>query len=207
MNGICFGPIALIHVLVLETLCITELVFLVPVRVSMASRATWFVQESTIGASFFTKAVPEHRIKFEIWDTAGQERYHSLAPMYYRGASAAVVVYDITHAASFQRAKKWIVELRQNVSNADLIIALVGNKADLAEERTIAAEEAKEYADELELLYFETSAKENVNVEELFNTIAEKIPKQTQPAQNQQQQNVQLHQQPTSIAQRSSCCT
>lgn len=195
-------------------------------------------------------------------DTAGQERYHSLAPMYYRGASAAVVVYDITHAASFQRAKKWIVELRQNVTNASLIIALVGNKADLAEDRTVSEEEAKEYASELDLLYMETSAKENVNVEELFNTVAERcvfggyswrvcdlgvyvllvcsgIPSQldkrlsacgwrtfmltrsiyintlslsvpcripkTSPSPPQQQ-GVQLHQQPTTIAQRSSCC-
>ncbi len=125
--------------------------------------------------------------------------------MYYRGASAAVVVFDITHAASYQRAKKWIVELRQNVTNANLIIALVGNKADLVDDRTVEESEAKEYANELDLLYFETSAKENVNVEELFNTIAEKIPKQTQPRQPQQQ-NVQLHQQPTAIAQRNSCC-
>jgi len=107
-------------------------------------------------------------------DTAGQERYHSLAPMYYRGASAAIVVFDITHASSFQRAKKWIVELRQNVNNPNLIIALVGNKADLVDDRTVSEEEASSYAEELDLLYFETSAKENVNVEELFNSIAEK---------------------------------
>lgn len=94
--------------------------------------------------------------------------------MYYRGASAAIVVFDITHASSFQRAKKWIVELRQNVNNPNLIIALVGNKADLVDERTIPEDEASSYAQELDLLYFETSAKENINVEELFNTIAEK---------------------------------
>ena len=66
------------------------------------------LQESTIGASFFTKTIPEKHVKFEIWDTAGQERYHSLAPMYYRGAAAAIVVFDITHPASFERAKKWV---------------------------------------------------------------------------------------------------
>lgn len=56
------------------------------------------LQESTIGAAFFTHTLlfDEYTVKFEIWDTAGQERYHSLAPMYYRGAQAAVVVYDIT---------------------------------------------------------------------------------------------------------------
>ncbi|KAI8536624.1 hypothetical protein RHMOL_Rhmol10G0272100 [Rhododendron molle] len=55
-------------------------------------------QESTIGAAFFsqTLAVGDETLKFEIWDTAGQERYHSLAPMYYRGAAAAIIVYDIT---------------------------------------------------------------------------------------------------------------
>lgn len=56
------------------------------------------MQESTIGAAFFTQVLSlnEATVKFDIWDTAGQERYHSLAPMYYRGAAAAIVVYDIT---------------------------------------------------------------------------------------------------------------
>jgi Ras-related protein Rab-5C len=60
------------------------------------------LQESTIGAAFFsqTLAVNNEMVKFEIWDTAGQERYHSLAPMYYRGAAAAIVVYDVTNAVS-----------------------------------------------------------------------------------------------------------
>ncbi|CAI0628933.1 unnamed protein product [Linum tenue] len=72
-------------------------------------------QESTIGAAFFTQvlAVNEATIKFDIWDTAGQERYHSLAPMYYRGAAAAVVVYDITSMDSFVRAKNWVLELQR----------------------------------------------------------------------------------------------
>jgi Ras-related protein Rab-5C len=107
-------------------------------------------------------------------DTAGQERYHSLAPMYYRGASAALVVFDITHPASFERAKKWVGELRQNVSNPNLVIALVGNKADLAEQRTVSETDAREYASEQGLLYFESSAKDNVNVTELFDTVADR---------------------------------
>nr|XP_034916964.1 ras-related protein Rab-5A-like [Populus alba] len=72
-------------------------------------------KESTIGAAFFTQVLSlnEATIKFDIWDTAGQERYHSLAPMYYRGAAAAVVVYDITSMDSFERAKKWVIELQR----------------------------------------------------------------------------------------------
>ena len=55
----------------------------------------------------------------EIWDTAGQERYHSLAPMYYRGAQAAIVVYDITNADTFERAKFWVKELQIRVETRD----------------------------------------------------------------------------------------
>jgi Ras-related protein Rab-5C len=96
--------------------------------------------------------------------------------MYYRGAAAAVVVYDITHPASFERAKKWVWELRQNVQNAALVIALVGNKADLAEEgaRQVAEADARTYAAETGLLFFETSAKTSANVVELFDEIADK---------------------------------
>ena len=75
-------------------------------------------------------------IKYEIWDTAGQERYHSLAPMYYRGAQAAVIVYDITNANSFEKAKQWIQELKRQ-GNPDIVIALVGNKLDLQEEKRL----------------------------------------------------------------------
>ena len=91
-------------------------------------------QESTIGAAFLTQtvAVNDATVKFEIWDTAGQERYHSLAPMYYRGAAAAIVVYDIQSQSSFARAKSWVREL-QRQPNAALVMALAGNKADLEE--------------------------------------------------------------------------
>ncbi|URE20783.1 LRR receptor-like serine threonine-protein kinase [Musa troglodytarum] len=106
-------------------------------------------QESTIGAAFFsqTVAVNDETIKFEIWDTAGQERYHSLAPMYYRGAAAAVIVYDMTNAASFTRAKKWVQEL-QAQGSPNTIMALAGNKADLVEARQVSVEEAQTYAQE-----------------------------------------------------------
>uniref|UniRef100_A0A453STU8 Uncharacterized protein n=1 Tax=Aegilops tauschii subsp. strangulata TaxID=200361 RepID=A0A453STU8_AEGTS len=78
-------------------------------------------QESTIGAAFFSQALPvsgagggeDATVRFDIWDTAGQERYHSLAPMYYRGAAAAVVVYDITSTDSYIRAKRWVDELQR----------------------------------------------------------------------------------------------
>jgi len=141
-------------------------------------------QESTIGAAFLTQTVVvgDYTVKFEIWDTAGQERYHSLAPMYYRGAAAAIVVYDITQRNSFIRAKSWVKELqRQGTQN--IIIALAGNKVDLAEQRQVDAEEAKQYADENGILFLETSAKTNQNVSEVFQLIAKKLPKNVAPQQ------------------------
>lgn len=77
-------------------------------------------QESTIGAAFLTQtlSMEDSEVKFEIWDTAGQERYNSLAPMYYRGAQAAIVVYDILNQDSFQRAQTWVNELQRKVRRA-----------------------------------------------------------------------------------------
>eukprot|EP01113_Clastostelium_recurvatum_P016780 TRINITY_DN196_c0_g1_i1.p1 TRINITY_DN196_c0_g1~~TRINITY_DN196_c0_g1_i1.p1 ORF type:complete len:211 (-),score=56.06 TRINITY_DN196_c0_g1_i1:391-1023(-) len=140
-------------------------------------------QESTIGAAFLTQTVclNDTTVKFEIWDTAGQERYHSLAPMYYRGAQAAIVVYDITNYDSFDRAKKWVKEL-QRQGNPNIVIALAGNKLDLASKRKIEVEEAQAYAEENGILFMETSAKTAANVNELFVAIAKKLPKTPAPA-------------------------
>lgn len=148
-------------------------------------------QESTIGAAFLTKTVPEFKVKFEIWDTAGQERYHSLAPMYYRGAAAAIIVYDITSTDSFNRAKNWVREL-QRQGNPDLIVALAGNKADLATQRAVEPADAQSYADENGLYFVETSAKTSVNVGELFNEIAKRLPKPKPTAKEPGSGNVVL---------------
>lgn len=140
-------------------------------------------QESTIGAAFFsqTLALSDATVKFEIWDTAGQERYHSLAPMYYRGAAAAIIVYDITSSESFERAKKWVQEL-QKQGNPNMVTALAGNKADLEEKRKVSTEEACKYADENGLFFMETSAKAATNVNDVFYEIARRLPR-AQPAQ------------------------
>ena len=112
----------------------------------------------------------QQSIKFEIWDTAGQERYKSLAPMYYRGAAAAVIVYDITNMDSYIRAKNWVQEL-QRQGDSSVVIALAGNKSDLSENRVVETAEAQAYADEKNLVFYECSAKANVNINDIFISI------------------------------------
>eukprot|EP00027_Filamoeba_sp_ATCC50430_P001162 CAMPEP_0168561736 /NCGR_PEP_ID=MMETSP0413-20121227/11753_1 /TAXON_ID=136452 /ORGANISM="Filamoeba nolandi, Strain NC-AS-23-1" /LENGTH=201 /DNA_ID=CAMNT_0008593125 /DNA_START=89 /DNA_END=694 /DNA_ORIENTATION=+ len=135
--------------------------------------------ESTIGASFMNQTVTlpdETIIKFQIWDTAGQERFHSLAPMYYRGAQAAIIVYDITNKASFEKAKDWVKELQQQ-GDPNVVVAFVGNKLDMPQARKVPADEAQKYAEENSLFFIETSAKHATNVADLFMTIAKQLPK------------------------------
>eukprot|EP00197_Chlamydomonas_leiostraca_P002679 CAMPEP_0202857560 /NCGR_PEP_ID=MMETSP1391-20130828/453_1 /ASSEMBLY_ACC=CAM_ASM_000867 /TAXON_ID=1034604 /ORGANISM="Chlamydomonas leiostraca, Strain SAG 11-49" /LENGTH=200 /DNA_ID=CAMNT_0049536373 /DNA_START=53 /DNA_END=655 /DNA_ORIENTATION=+ len=164
-------------------------------------------QASTVGAAFLTKTIPELNVKWEIWDTAGQERYHSLAPMYYRGAMAAIVVYDITSTDSFTRAKSWVREL-QRQGNPNMIIALAANKADLEEQRAVSGEEGQAYAAENGLHFVETSAKTAANVGELFMDIARKLPKSEPAVGGQQQGGIVLSEAApaAAAARRSACC-
>ncbi|MBW0517501.1 hypothetical protein O181_057216 [Austropuccinia psidii MF-1] len=118
-----------------------KLVLLGEAAVGKSSVVLRFVQndfqenkEPTIGAAFLTQKcrLEDKVIKFEIWDTAGQERFHSLAPMYYRNAQAAVVAYDVTKSSSLEKAKTWVKEL-QRQGNQNIVIALIGNKIDLVQ--------------------------------------------------------------------------
>lgn len=141
-------------------------------------------QESTIGAAFLTQTVcvNDVTVKFEIWDTAGQERYNSLAPMYYRGAHAAVVVYDITSRPSFDRARLWVQELREQAhAHRRIVICLAGNKCDLEDARQVPTQEASNYALENDLIFIETSAKTADNVNDLFLALARALPAKEEP--------------------------
>ncbi|XP_026801330.3 ras-related protein Rab-22A [Pangasianodon hypophthalmus] len=131
----------------------------------------------TIGASFMTKTVQYQNElhKFLIWDTAGQERFRALAPMYYRGSAAAIVVYDITKEESFLTLKNWVKELRQH-GPPNIVVAIAGNKCDLSDAREVLEKDAKDYADSIHAIFVETSAKNAINVNEIFTEISQKIP-------------------------------
>ena len=132
--------------------------------------------ESTIGAAFLTAPVSheDREISLDIWDTAGQERYSSLAPMYYRGASVAIIVYDITYAESLNQAKRWVREIQRAVENCAII--LVGNKLDLDSRREISTQDAASYAEEHALEHIEVSAKSSLGVRDIFDKVVAKLP-------------------------------
>jgi len=132
--------------------------------------------ESTIGASFMTKTLihDSRTFKFQIWDTAGQERYRALAPMYYRGAGAAIIVYDVTQEQSFQSVKSWVRELN-NHGSQNIILAIAGNKCDLEERREVSLRDAQSYADSMNAIFMETSAKTAHNIINLFREICYRL--------------------------------
>jgi len=129
--------------------------------------------QATIGIDFLSKAMylEDRTVRLQLWDTAGQERYRSLIPSYIRDCSVAIVVFDITNRQSFLSTSKWIDDVRAERSS-DVIIVLVGNKADLSDKRQVTLEEANQKATQLNIMFMETSAKAGHNVKSLFKKIA-----------------------------------
>ncbi|KAI9011854.1 GTP-binding protein [Phycomyces nitens] len=150
--------------------------------------------KSTIGVEFATKniKIKNHVIKAQIWDTSGQERYRAITGAYYRGAVGALLVYDITRQSSFQNIEHWLKELRDH-ADPNIALMLVGNKSDLEEtSRAVSTEEAKEYAADSKMLFFETSALDATNVNQAFYTAFEEI-FDTVPKSVTQEGNVGTH--------------
>lgn len=142
-------------------------------------------------------------------DTAGQERYKSLAPMYYRSANAAIVVYSLNSLDSLQSARNWIKELKRQ-GEANTIIILVGNKSDLPElSKKVTQNDVQNLLTELEIkFHFECSAKTGLNVNQLFETIANNLPiKEIKELNkvNKQQQSLKLDQQSQTSSNQDNC--
>ena len=129
------------------------------------------------GSSFVTKNMEideNNKIKFQIWDTAGEEKYRSLAKIFYKSASAAILVYDITTKSSFKEIKEyWAKEIKDN-SPEDIILAIAANKSDNYGEQQVTIQEGKDLARELNAIFQSTSAKLGNGIDELFKLIGEK---------------------------------
>lgn len=130
----------------------------------------------TIGASFFTCNInlENARVKLQVWDTAGQERFRAMAPMYYRNANAALLVFDITSLSSFTAIKGWVKELKSNVPEA-MVLSVVGNKSDLDSLRAVTYNEAAQYAATIGAVYCETSALHDQGIDQVFLNTASSL--------------------------------
>ena len=132
--------------------------------------------KSTIGVEFATKTmeVEGKTVKAQIWDTAGQERYRAITSAYYRGAIGALLLYDVTSSLTFQSLNRWLQELREN-ADSNIVVMLVGNKCDLAENRAVSTDEGMGMAKQENLLFIETSALNATNVQESFSQLITEI--------------------------------
>jgi len=111
----------------------------------------------------------------QLWDTAGQERFRAMAPMYYRNSNAAVICFDVTNEESFTQMKDWVAELTQQFRPEDLVLAVAGTKLDMQSGRMVDIERAQEYAVSVGASYFETSAKDDTGINEMFAHISEEV--------------------------------
>ena len=116
------------------------------------------------------------KVKLKIWDTAGQERFRTITSMHYRGTHGVIFVYDVTNADTFRSIKKWLHEIDQSCDRVSRV--LVGNKDDDHKKKVVSLEVAQQFADQIGIPLYETSAKKGKNVEEVFHAIARLVLKQ-----------------------------
>nr|CAD7425046.1 unnamed protein product [Timema monikensis] len=128
---------------------------------------------STVGIDFRNKVVvvDQSKVKLQIWDTAGQERFRSVTHAYYRDAHALLLLYDVTNKTSFDNIRAWLGEIREYAQD-DVVIMLLGNKADCGSERLVRKEDGERLAREYNVTFMETSARTGMNVELTFMAVA-----------------------------------
>lgn len=140
---------------------------------------------STIGIDFVIKMmkVEDITVKLQIWDTAGQDRFRTITQSYYKNAMGVILVYDCTNENTFNNVRNWMKQLETH-ANPDVIRVLVGNKSDSSNIKVNAAS-GQALADEFGIKFFETSAKDKLNVEETFEHLVKEIMSKTKPTVNE----------------------
>jgi len=166
---------------------------------------------STIGIDFKIKTVDidGKRVKLQIWDTAGQERFHTITTSYYRGANGIMMVYDITNPKSFDNITKWLRNISDHAAD-DVIKLVLGNKSDMEEKRMISTARGQEIAQQNNIKFFETSAKNNSNINEAFMTLASdilrRVPKEKPVEPTPQRQGFSLDDYTNKFSNSPNCC-
>ena len=162
---------------------------------------------STIGVDFKVKEIEVEgkRVKLQIWDSAGQERFRNITSSYYRNCGGIIIVYDITKQETFSKVTEWIEEVRKYVPSSPLL--LVGNKCDLEDKRQVSKEEAQELAKRQGLVFLETSAKADVNIEAAFKEMAQQLIKDSaNKPKNDNKNQINLERSGKKPSNNSSCC-
>ena len=131
---------------------------------------------STIGVDYKIKLVNESNqlIKLQIWDTAGQDRFRCITKNYFRGSDGILLIYDITNQSSFNNIRNWISQIKDSLGEESRI-TLVGNKVDLESNRIVSKQDGMKLAKENGLSFFETSSKENININEAFSDLTREM--------------------------------
>ncbi|CAL8274150.1 unnamed protein product [Lota lota] len=131
---------------------------------------------STVGIDFRNKVldIDGVKVKLQIWDTAGQERFRSVTHAYYRDAHALLLLYDVTNKTSFDNTRAWLAEINE-YAQEDVVLMLLGNKADSTHERVVKKEDGESLAKEFGVPFMETSARSGLNVELAFTALAKAL--------------------------------
>ncbi|XP_074870530.1 ras-related protein Rab-37 isoform X2 [Carettochelys insculpta] len=161
---------------------------------------------ATVGIGFTNKVVVVDgvKVKLQIWDTAGQERFRSVTHAYYRDAQALLLFYDITNKMSFDNIRAWLAEIHE-YAQKDVVIMLLGNKADVSSERVIRTEDGESLAREYGVPFMETSAKTGMNVELAFLAIAKELKQRAE--QQPDKPRFQIQDYIESQKKKASCCS
>ena len=112
-------------------------------------------------------SIKDRKVRIQMWDTAGQEAYRSITRSYYKSAACVFIVYDISDKKSFNDVEIWLKDCRE-ICFKSVLIYLIGNKSDLEDKRQVTTEEGEKFAEENNLIFYETSALNGNNIEEIF---------------------------------------
>ena len=132
---------------------------------------------ATLGLDFKQKKIQlksGENVRLRIFDTAGQERFKSISINFIKKANGILLLYDITNKYSFQSVNNWMESIKE-AAGEKISVVLIGNKCDLEKEREVSKEEGEEKAKQYNLPFFETSFKEGININQVFEKLAEEI--------------------------------
>ena len=132
---------------------------------------------ATIGLDYRLKTMildDQKMVKVQLWDTAGQDKFRAITRNYYKGARGIILIYDVTNIKSYENIKKWINEIKEEISE-NITIVLIGNKIDNENQRKISREQGEKLANDYNVTFFETSAKTGQGINESVFYLVQKI--------------------------------